>query len=90
MTPTIKEAPMEMVMTIQEIDEAPKKIKALNRPPETKVSLIIEEEVTTDNKPKKGTAAAVQEYLKNHKPLLNGMSEEVNALGKEFRENFTF
>lgn len=43
-----------------------------------------------NSKPKKGAAAAVQEYLKNQKPLLNGISEEVNAVGKEFRENLNF
>ncbi|MBF0474280.1 MAG: hypothetical protein HQK59_00395 [Deltaproteobacteria bacterium] len=85
---------MELQTTIRDF---PNKIIGLNLPPDTSIRVVIElgetpgEKIETGGEvaEKKGRWAQVAEELAAAN-VLEGRSEEVNKLFREFRDNFSF
>ncbi|MBF0495336.1 MAG: hypothetical protein HQK57_07520 [Deltaproteobacteria bacterium] len=85
---------MELQTTIRDF---PNKISSLNLPPDTSIRVVIELGETPGEKieagdevaEKKGRWAQVAEELAAAN-VLEGRSEEVNKLFREFRDNFSF
>ncbi|MBF0551098.1 MAG: hypothetical protein HQK60_11250 [Deltaproteobacteria bacterium] len=85
---------MELQTTVKDF---PNKVISLNIPPDTPIRVIIEanempeqkNEASDEATEKKGRWAKAIERL-SQEDSLKGLSEEVNKLAREFRDNFSF